>query len=177
MTTFYLWGMPGSGKTTALDYVKLHTNATILDLDQEIAQEQGIPIPAIFDRYGEKYFRDLEAVMLRSLPLKETNVIAVGGGTPCYQNNGNWMIKHGICIFLDTPLVVIASRILANLDERPLFSGVDSGNILSKVHEMRKERHSHYSKAQFTIVANESATLLPSFLAIYTAHVHNSKLL
>lgn len=177
MTTFYLWGMPGSGKTTALNYFERHSDAFILDLDQEIAKVQGIPIPAIFEQYGEKYFRDLEAATLRSLPLKETTVIAVGGGTPCYRNNANWMIKHGICIFIDTPLDTIASRIQANFDERPLFSGVDQVNILTKAIQLRTDRLSYYSKAQYSIAANESVALLPSIFAIYKTYRHNSPLL
>ena len=44
---------------------------------------------------GEKYFRQIESVTLRSMIDFDNCIIACGGGTPCYSDNMKWMNENG----------------------------------------------------------------------------------
>lgn len=71
-------GAPGAGKSRTARRVARLLEAPVIDTDKRIAAEHG-PIPAIFERHGEPYFRELErAEVIRALA--EPAVVAVGGG-------------------------------------------------------------------------------------------------
>ena len=65
--------MPGSGKTTMGHALAAHYAVPFLDLDAEIVARAGQVIPAIFLEYGEVYFRQLEAEVLRAAASGSTN--------------------------------------------------------------------------------------------------------
>ena len=59
-----LIGFMGTGKSTVSDYFHTQYNMDIIEMDQIIAQREGMSITEIFNRYGEEYFRDLETALL-----------------------------------------------------------------------------------------------------------------
>ena len=54
-----LIGAPGAGKTRTGKRVARLLGVPFVDSDREIVREHG-PIPAIFEHFGEPYFRALE---------------------------------------------------------------------------------------------------------------------
>jgi shikimate kinase/3-dehydroquinate synthase len=70
----------GAGKTTVGEEVARRLGRYFYDTDREIEEFNG-PIPEIFERDGEEYFRDTEASELHGLlNLEDRLVIALGGG-------------------------------------------------------------------------------------------------
>ena len=58
----------GSGKTTVGTLLARQLAWRFVDLDDRIEESAGLPIPQIFERLGEAYFRQLEADQLRAVP-------------------------------------------------------------------------------------------------------------
>ena len=75
----YLVGFMGSGKTSILKKIKQIVNANTIELDVKIEKKYG-SINKIFQKKGEKYFRNIELETFQALPDNDT-VIALGGGS------------------------------------------------------------------------------------------------
>ena len=83
-----LLGYMGSGKTSIGNYLKQDLNYKFYDLDNFIEEKWDLNISNIFETKGELYFRKIERKALKEiLDLKGPMIISLGGGTPCYFNN------------------------------------------------------------------------------------------
>src|SRR5215470_14624697 len=81
-----LAGFMGSGKTTVGTLLARQLAWRFVDLDDRIEQAAGLRISEIFERLGEPAFRQMEADQLRAAlgraqELKESVILALGGGT------------------------------------------------------------------------------------------------
>ncbi len=81
-----LAGFMGSGKTTIGTLLARQLAWRFVDLDERIEASAGLAIPEIFERLGEPAFRQIEADQLRAAlgraaEMKESTVLALGGGT------------------------------------------------------------------------------------------------
>src|SRR5882762_5386772 len=81
-----LAGFMGSGKTTVGSLLARQLAWRFVDLDDRIEEAAGLRIPEIFERLGEPAFRQIEADQLRAAlgratEMKESTVLALGGGT------------------------------------------------------------------------------------------------
>ena len=112
-----LIGMPSCGKTTIGKAIAEQLGKEFIDSDDEIVKKQGMPIPEIFGKFGEKYFRNIETEVIAELSLKQSAVIATGGGAVLNKRNVDLLKENGLVIFLDRPL-----EKLITTDDRPLSS-------------------------------------------------------
>jgi shikimate kinase len=69
-----LVGMPGTGKTTVGELLAKKTGAEFYDADSLIEKSQSMCIAEIFKTKGEKYFRKIEADIIRNIPSDNTVV-------------------------------------------------------------------------------------------------------
>jgi shikimate kinase len=84
--------------------------------------------------------------------------MATGGGTPCFQDNMNFINKTGTSIFLNIPISEIVKRLdVVQRKSRPLLAGVSDDQLVHKLEEMLKNRLAFYEQAHF-IVDNSSVT-------------------
>ncbi|MGK9043645.1 shikimate kinase [Mammaliicoccus vitulinus] len=74
-----LVGFMGVGKTTIGNLLSEHYDKPLVDIDTYIVETAQLPIPQIFEKYGEAYFRDLEYQALQKWIDKDV-VISTGGG-------------------------------------------------------------------------------------------------
>jgi shikimate dehydrogenase len=117
-----LIGMPGCGKTTVGNLLAKQKGRVLLDTDELIVQAAGLPIPEIFERYGEAYFRDLETHVIRNLVADRTGVvIATGGGVVLRKENVDALRRNGRLYFLDR-----APKDLIPTEDRPLSSTIEA---------------------------------------------------
>ena len=65
-----LIGFMGAGKSTISDFLRTVFAMEIVEMDQIIAERQGMSISDIFETYGEEYFRDLETNLLIEMQSK-----------------------------------------------------------------------------------------------------------
>ncbi|MCS7084696.1 MAG: shikimate kinase [Bacteroidia bacterium] len=138
----FIWGLPGSGKTTLGETWARILNLPFADLDWRIERRHG-PIPEIFAQYGHWEFRRRErAELYRMVNDLRSGVMAVGGGTPCFFDNADFMNAVGATVWLKVAPETAAKRIAGA--KRPLFFGRDP---VATMRRMLQEREIHYRKA------------------------------
>ena len=127
-TNIVLIGMPGSGKTSIGRMLASQSGREFFDTDQMIVDKCGMEIPAIFERFGEAYFREREREAISEAAKHQGVIIAVGGGAPVSDENKSALRRNGRMYLLD--------RSLSQLDRtgRPLSS---SAKVLEKMFEAR----------------------------------------
>lgn len=117
MRNIALIGMPGAGKSTAGALLARRLDRPFLDLDQLIEQRAGMPIPEIFQRYGEAHFRDLEAEVTAQAGARTGCVIAAGGGAVLRPENRRALRENSLIIWLQRDIGRLATQ------GRPLSAG------------------------------------------------------
>ncbi|MBS1840560.1 MAG: shikimate kinase [Acidobacteria bacterium] len=116
----------GSGKTTVGTLMARQLAWRFVDLDDRIEQASGLRISEFFERFGEQAFRSLEADQLRAVlgraaELKESIVLALGGGTYAQQGAPEFLRAQAIpVIWLDSPVESLLARCMT-MSGRPLF--------------------------------------------------------
>ena len=144
-TSIVLIGMPGCGKSSVGKAVAAAMHRAFLDTDQMVVQASGMEIPAVFAKYGEARFRELEAEAVREASARQGAVIAVGGGAPLRPENRVHLRRNGwICL---------VRRPLDRLDRagRPLSA---SDEALARMAELREPYYTSLAEAWVT---NESS--------------------
>jgi len=143
----YLIGFMGSGKSSTGRALARHLDLPFLDLDEVIERACGLTIPQLFARRGEDSFRRLEAKVLRSTVDYPEAVIACGGGTPCQHGNLEWMNKHGLTVYLNSPVEVLLERLEHAAEERPLLKDKTPEEREAFIRQKLTERLPYYEKA------------------------------
>lgn len=92
MENIVLIGMPGCGKSTIGKLLAEALGREFVDADAEIIRTAGMPIPEIFEKFGEEGFRKFESKVLAELGQKSALVIATGGG--CITKAENYPLLH-----------------------------------------------------------------------------------
>nr|MBP7212567.1 shikimate kinase [bacterium] len=71
-----LVGMMGAGKTFIGEKLsKLVSHFDYIDIDKEIEKEQNLKISDIFEKFSEKYFRELEEKMIEKISKNKNTII------------------------------------------------------------------------------------------------------
>lgn len=130
-----LAGFMGSGKTTVGTLLARQLAWRFVDLDDRIEAAANLRIPEIFERLGETAFRQIEADELRAalgrvFELKESAVLALGGGTYAQAGAPEFLRNAGIpVVWLDSPIEVLLARCMT-MTGRPLFRDENSFRAL-----------------------------------------------
>ena len=133
----FLIGMMGSGKSQTGPVLAKMINYAFVDTDDVIEKASKQSISSIFDKDGEKVFRDVEKQVLKEISQHHSLVIATGGGLVTLPQN--WGILHqGIVIWLDLDLKRSIKRLESDKKERPLLIGDDLAKSFSQIYESRK---------------------------------------
>lgn len=143
--------MPGSGKTTFGKKLAAQLGYQFYDLDAAIELQAGVNISSIFSTFGEAHFRNIEEQVLRATIHLNNVVIATGGGCPAYKENMEWMNKNGFTIYLRAKKSLLAHRISASKQARPLFEGMDLDAIIQKLETLLSARLPFYEQAVRTV--------------------------
>ncbi|WP_269624094.1 shikimate kinase [Prochlorococcus marinus] len=133
----FLIGMMGSGKSQTGPVLAKMINYAFVDTDDVIEKASKQSITSIFEKDGEKVFRDVEKKVLKEISQHHSLVIATGGGLVTLPEN--WGILHqGIVIWLDLDLKRSIQRLESDKKQRPLLIGDDLGETFSQIYESRK---------------------------------------
>lgn len=112
-----LIGMAGCGKTTIGKILAEKLDMNFVDTDEKIIEKAKMPIPEIFEKYGEEHFRMLESKVIEEISKLQNTVIATGGGAVLKRENVLALRGNGRIYFLDRPLEQIIPT-----SDRPLSS-------------------------------------------------------
>ena len=146
---YFLVGYMACGKTRRGKSMAEEQGIRFIDLDAYIIEREKKTIPEIFQTEGEVGFRKLETRYLREVcELYESFILSTGGGTPCFNDNMDYMNEQGHTLFLDTDIDTITERLIRGKHKRPMVSHLADGEIRDFVCRHLEERMPFYSKAK-----------------------------
>ena len=164
----FLVGMMGSGKSYWSKWLSKKFKTGGYDLDFLIESNEEKTIAEIFAEDGEEYFRKQEAKVLRWFKEKKAFVLATGGGTPCFNENMEWMNKQGLTIWIDSDIDTLVQRLLPEKDHRPLIKDLSDAALADFLTKKREERMGFYQQANIHL--KESQINEKSILKIIQEH-------
>ncbi len=163
-----LIGMMGSGKSTIGKILSKTLKSNFIDTDILIEKKCGLKITKIFDKYGEKYFREKEEKIVLNVLLNDTTpcVLALGGGTFLNKKLQKIILKKTISVWLDANLELIYKRCKKS-SKRPLLYKSNDKKIKKVIKNLLKIRNPIYSKAKFVVKTNEEPSKICDKILIY----------
>ncbi|HLE14161.1 MAG TPA: bifunctional shikimate kinase/3-dehydroquinate synthase, partial [Anaerolineales bacterium] len=149
----FIYGPPGSGKSSLGQLLAQSLGITFYDLDAEIEARSGHPIPRIFAEEGESGFRQRERAELnRLLGTGENSLIALGGGALTDASTRKLVENRGPVLLLSASPEILHRRLQTDpAAPRPLLAG----DTASQLESLLARRADHY--ASFPIWLDTSA--------------------
>ena len=149
MIRIFLIGYMGAGKTTLGKAFARAMGLTFVDLDWYIEERFHKTVSQIFAERGEEGFRELEKRMLHEASDFENVVISVGGGTPCFFDNMEYMNQVGETVFLDVDNKVLFRRLKVAKHQRPLLANKTDEELMTFIQKALEKRLPYYTKAKY----------------------------
>lgn len=120
-----LTGFMGCGKTSVGIRLSYYLRRTMIDTDKWIERKKRMTISEIFEKEGEKAFRQMETDCLQELlKTADKQIISVGGGLPVKEENRQLLLKLGKVFYLKASPETIYERVKADTT-RPLLQVAD----------------------------------------------------
>ncbi len=136
----FLYGSPGSGKTTVGRRLAQQLDVPFFDLDQEIEAQAQQSIPEIFSQRGEPAFRQMETAAFQRLLAGNEFVLALGGGTLLADANREAALRAGPVVCLSANIETLIERMPQD-GSRPLLNG----DLRGRLERLLQERRGHYA--------------------------------
>ncbi|MCF0258686.1 MAG: chorismate mutase [Erysipelotrichaceae bacterium] len=133
----FLIGFMGVGKSTISQTFKEVFAMDVIEMDQIIAENNGMSISEIFEFHGEPYFRQEETNLLRDCAGKHNKIISCGGGVAMRQENVDEMKKSGKIVLLTAEPKTILGRVKGSHD-RPLLENNKTEGYISQLMDARR---------------------------------------
>ena len=135
-----LIGFMGAGKSTISAQLSDAFAMKVIEMDQIIAEREGMTVSDIFEVYGEEYFRDQETNLLIEMQQRTNTVISCGGGVPLRERNVAEMRKNGKVVLLTARPETILER-LKDDHSRPLLENNKTVDFVQNLMEKRWEKY------------------------------------
>ncbi len=146
----YLIGYMACGKTTLGRALAEKYPVDFIDMDIVIERRCAMTISEIFAKFGAEYFRSLERSVLHEISEVHSariQIIACGGGTPCYFDNMEVMLANGDVVWLEASQEVMVRRIREAGETRPMVANKSDDELRVFVATNLAERREFYSRA------------------------------
>ncbi len=153
-----LLGYMASGKSAVGKLLSSKLNLEFIDLDSYIEISEEATISSIFKNKGEIYFRRKESECLKELlNLKENCIISLGGGTPCYGTNMEYIKDSSKSFYLNASIDTIFNRLKGETLQRPLVATIGEEHLKEYIGKHLFERIVFYKEADETIIVNNKS--------------------
>ncbi len=161
-------GLMGVGKTCIGRRLAHRLDLPFVDADREIEEAAGCTIPEIFERHGEKYFREGERRVILRLLDNPPHVLSTGGGAILDPQTRARIHEHAISIWLRADLDLMMKRV-SRRNDRPLLQVADPR---ARLQELMTERYPLYGEADITVdsVDGPPEVTLERTMAALAAH-------
>jgi shikimate kinase len=148
-----LVGLMGAGKSTVGRRLARRLGLPFVDSDTAIEDASGLSAAEVFERYGERDYRDGERRVVSRLIDGQVRVIATGGGAYIDPDTRELLNDKAITVWLDAPVDVLAER-TARRDTRPLLRNDDPRGTLQRLDQ---ERRPTYGEAHIRVTTGHGA--------------------
>ncbi len=133
-----LIGLMGAGKSTIGAACAHRLDRPFVDTDRIVEVQTGQTVAEIFTTGGEATFRALEhQAVADACASPQPLVIACGGGAVLDPENRKQMQASGVVVWLRAVPAVLATRVHANLADRPLLPATGAERELERLAELR----------------------------------------
>ena len=139
-------GMMGSGKTSIGLLVSKKLNLKFYDIDQIIEKELEMSISAIFEKKGEKFFREFEEKTTLKILKKKWIVVSLGGGAFINKKIRDEILKNHLSFWLNWNPKTLIQRVKNNI-KRPIVLNSSTNELIDLI----KKRSEIYSKSKYKI--------------------------
>jgi len=143
----------GAGKSTVGRRLARRLGLPFVDSDTAIEDASGLSAAEVYERFGERDFRDGERRLVARLIDGEVRVIATGGGAFVDPRTRRLLNDNAITVWLDAPVDVLAER-TARRDTRPLLRNDDPLGTLQRLDD---ERRPSYAEAHIRVTTGDGA--------------------
>ncbi len=139
-------GMMGSGKTSIGTLTSKKLNLQFYDIDQIIEKKLAMSISDIFEKKGEKFFRDFEEKITLKILKKKRAVISLGGGAFINRKVREEILKNHFSFWLNWNSKTLIQRIQKN-SKRPIALKSSFDELIDLI----RKRSLVYSKSKYKI--------------------------
>lgn len=147
-----LTGMMGVGKSFIAEKLQEKLEGfSVIDTDFLIEKRAGKTIPQIFEQDGEVVFRSIEHKIIEDVFKSGNQIISLGGGAFCFENNREIIKQNSFVIYLKAEPETLLKRMKTSVN-RPLLKD-DFG--LEKITKIVREREDKYSLADYVLITDE----------------------
>jgi shikimate kinase len=165
-------GLMGVGKTCIGRRLAQRLDLSFIDADKEIEEAAGCSIPDMFERHGEKYFREGERRVILRLLDNPVHVLSTGGGAFMDAQTRAAIREHAISLWLRADLDLMLRRV-SRRNDRPLLQVADPR---AKLQELIDQRYPVYAEADITVdsVDGPPEVTLERVMGALAAHIRRS---
>lgn len=118
-------GFMGAGKSTVGRMLADALGWRFVDLDDEVARRDGMPVDRIIRQKGLDHFRRRESEVGRELLRRVRTVVSVGGGWPAQPGHMESLGRESVSIWLQVGVASAIERIAGSTSARPLLEVSD----------------------------------------------------
>jgi shikimate kinase len=145
----FICGFMGCGKTTQGKKLAKEMGYYFIDSDDYISNQYDKTITELFKEVGEEQFRTIETKALNECIANNVKaLIAVGGGTPCFNDNMSAMVNSGKVVYLKMDADALYNRLFNAKQDRPLIKDKENEEMLLYIENLLKTREVFYNKSQ-----------------------------
>ncbi len=153
--TVALVGMMGSGKSAIGKVVSSILDVPFKDVDMEIERAAKLSITEIFERHGEKFFREKESQVIKRLLQENCCILATGGGAFINKKIRKSIYENGVSVWLNADVETLWKRV-KHKRSRPLLRTDNPKETLVNIYTSRIK---YYSLADVIIDSDDKSSL------------------
>jgi shikimate kinase len=168
-----LVGLMGAGKSTVGRRLARRLGLPFVDSDSEIEDAAGLSAGEVFQRFGERDFRDGERRVVARLASGPVRVIATGGGAFVDSATRALLQERCITVWLDAAVDLLAERTARRPAARPLLK---DGNRAETLARLSDERRPAYAEAHIRVASEggSHAEVVERIVAAIARHLQEN---
>src|SRR5690349_23365232 len=148
-----LVGLMGAGKSTVGRRLARRLGLAFVDSDAEIEDAAGLSAAEVYEKFGEKDFRDGERRLVARLMDGAVRVIATGGGAYVDPRTRELLNQRAITVWLDAPVDILTER----TGRRDTRAQLRNGDPKATLQRLSEERRPSYQEAHIHVRSGDGA--------------------